>query len=487
MRTLVAHPDPARANALALKDLQSGAASLLLRLDPTGETGIAAAEASDLARVLEGVLIDLAPVALEAGFMGPLAADWLAAAAKGAPRARLGFDLDPLSAFAEAGASPGPIEAHLVKAAQVGARYAETYPLATACLASGRAVHEAGGGEAMELGVAAACALAYAKALVRAGLDAGQAFARIAVALAADAEYFTTLAKLRAMRAIWARLTAACEVTAPLKLQARSSRRMLSRLDPWTNLLRLTAATFGAALGGAETVTLDPFTQPLGPPAELARTQARNIQLVLMEESALGRVADPAGGSGYVEALTEALARAGWAAFQAIEAEGGIVAALEGGLVAREVARVREARLRDIATRKAGLIGVSQFADLAPAGVEVETVDSSDFAKAAPATHAPGPDSACPPLRPCAWPAPSSGCAPGPKPQASARRLISPRLGRPRRTVRASALSRPSWLRAGSPPRPARRTATPPRSRPWPSSAAPTLSMPRRRRPPPAR
>src|SRR5579872_1349663 len=236
VRTLVGVADPALANADALAELAQGAGSLLLRLDPTGQNGVAAGGADDVARVLEGVLLDVAPVALDAGFLGPKAADWLGAAAKGAPAAQLSFHLDPLSALASAGVSPGPIEAHLIAAATVGARLAETYPKANLFLASGQAAHEAGGGEALELGFAAASALAYAKALVRAGLPMADAWDRIVLGLAVDADPFIGVAKLRAGRRIWARLAGACGADAEARIEARSSGRMLTRADPWTNM-----------------------------------------------------------------------------------------------------------------------------------------------------------------------------------------------------------------------------------------------------------
>src|SRR6185312_2416753 len=162
-RTLVAHGDAAAANEQALTDLAGGARSLLLRIDPVGAAGVAIGSAEGLARALDGVLLDVAPVALDAGFLGPTAADWLGALARHAPAAELALHLDPLSAFAEGGASPGPLEAHLISAATVAARLAAPYPRASLFLASGRALHEAGGGEAGELALAVAAALAYAK------------------------------------------------------------------------------------------------------------------------------------------------------------------------------------------------------------------------------------------------------------------------------------------------------------------------------------
>jgi methylmalonyl-CoA mutase len=398
VRTTVRAADPVAANAEALADLAQGASSVLLRLDPLGQDGIAVGSADGLARVLDDVLLDAAPVALDAGFLGPKAADWLGAAAKGAPAAPLSFQLDPLSAFAEAGASPGPIEGHLIAAATVAARLAETYPKATLFLASGRPAHEAGGGEALELGLAAAAALAYAKALVRAGMAMADAFDRIVIGLTIDADPFLGVAKLRAARRIWSRLAGACGASAEARIEARSSGRMLTRADPWTNMVRLTAAAFAGAVGGADTLLLGAFSDALGPPTPFARRQSRNIQLVLKEEANLGRVIDPAAGSGYLESLTDELARAGWAGFQAIEAAGGVVKALESGLVSRLANEGRAELVARLERRELKLLGVTDFTaeDLRPA----EVAEPVGQAAQAPSPRLPGPDSDCPALAP---------------------------------------------------------------------------------------
>jgi methylmalonyl-CoA mutase len=174
---------------------------------------------------------------------------------------------------------------------------------------------------------------------------------------------------------------------------------MLSRLDPFVNLLRLTAAGFAAATGGADAVVLEPFTRPLGRPTAFARRQARNIQLVLMEEAHLGKVADPAGGAWYMEARTDALARAAWTVFQDIERDGGPVAALERGGFADRVAEVRAARAADVARRKLGLVGTSEFPDLEEAAVATEAVDAAAFARTVD-VRLPGPDGRAAPLSP---------------------------------------------------------------------------------------
>ena len=400
LRTVLDAPNPAMAHDHALQDLENGANSLLLRIDPTAADGIALACADDLARVIGGGEIERAPIALDAGFLGLQAAQWLQAAAKSAPRAKLALHLDPLSAFARSGASPGPVEAHVAAAAAVAATLRDTYPEATAFLASGAVTHEAGGTPAQELAVMLAAAAAYVRALEAAGTPLAEAPALVVLGLAADGEYFEVIAKLRAARALWVRFCAALGAEAPARIEARSSRRMLSRLDPWVNLLRLTAAGFGAAVGGADAVVLEPFTQPLGRPTPFARRQARNAQLVLMEEAALARVADPAGGAWFLEAQTDQLARAAWALFQQIEAAGGLARALQGGLIAGWAAEGRSALAADVASGARKLIGASVYRNPEEAPVAVDETDCRPFATARPDVRLPGEDSACPPLTP---------------------------------------------------------------------------------------
>jgi methylmalonyl-CoA mutase len=401
LRTATAHPDPVRANAEILKDLEQGAASVLLRLDPTGSNGVAIGSEADMARALQGVLLDLAPVVLEAGFLGPQAADWLSAVTKAAPNAPLAFHMDPLTALAQTGTSPGPIEAHLTSAASVGARLALTHAKASLMLASGRSVHEAGGSDAQELAFMAASLLSYARALTSAGMSLQEAFERIVIGVSVDGEYFTDIAKVRAARTLWGKITAACGVTAPARIEARSSNRMLTATDPWTNLLRQTSACFGAAIAGADAILLGNFTDALGLPTAFARRQTRNMQLVLMEESHLGRVADPAGGTWYLETLTDQLAKAAWSNFQAIEAAGGIVAALQSGKIAAQVEATRAQVLAAVEAKTRKILGVTVFPNADAKPVEIETANPADFAcKSVPDARLPGPDTACPALTP---------------------------------------------------------------------------------------
>jgi methylmalonyl-CoA mutase len=398
IRTRVRHPSVAAARDAALEDLAGGAASVILALRQPEQEGVAISSAETMAAALDGVLIDLAPVGLDAGYLGPQAADWLSDAAKGSPAAPLALHFDPLSTFARTGASPGPIESHLISAAGTAARLAQIHPNASLFLASGQVVHEAAGGPAEELAFALAAALAYLKALTRAGLSMESAASGIVLGVATDTDPLMSIAKLRAARMVWARLTAACGADTPAKIEARASQRMLTRAEPWTNLVRLTAAGLAAVVGGADAVVLGAFTDALGLPGRLARRMARNTQLILMEEGHLGAVADPTAGAGAFETLSLDLARAAWRRFNAIEAAGGIVAALRDGVITREAEAERGRLAEALQAGAQKIVGVTDFQAAEIRAAAVETAPKIETPP--PEPRLPGPDSHGPALAP---------------------------------------------------------------------------------------
>jgi len=365
LRTLVEGDEPAAVNAAVLADLEGGAASVVIR-------GAVLADSAPLTAALDGVALELAAVGLDAGLDGPEVANALAVAAKGSPRARLMFHMDPVSAFAESGEAPRSLEEHLTLAANTAARHAGAYPEASFFMAGGRVAHEAGGSIGQELAFAAANAAALVRAALAAGMTAEQALRGTVLGVAVDQEYFDSLAKVRALRLIWRSLSRAFGAETPAVIEARSSRRMLSARDPWPNLLRLTAAGFAGAVGGADAVVLDGFSRASGRPDAFARRQARNTQLVLMEEAHIGRVDDPAAGSWFLDQRTRELAEAGWDEFQKIEAEGGVVEALRGHVIQPRIARARQILEAALAGGAVQMVGVTKFvdADTRPAPVE---------------------------------------------------------------------------------------------------------------------
>jgi methylmalonyl-CoA mutase len=372
-----AEPDAALANAAILEDLQGGVTSLVLQIEAPGQSGLNyGAEA--LAVALKGVFLNGCTIALDArentmDAAGSLIELWRQANLS--ENARLGaFNCDPLGVLAATGTLYYPAD----RSCEIAAKLAvdcRGMSNVSALLADGRPYHEAGASEAQELAAMLATLVAYLRACEAQGLRPRMALGKIALSLAADSELFLTVAKLRAARVLVARVAEACGAAsagAVMHLSVTTSARMLARRDPWVNMLRATAACTGAAFGGADAITVLPFTWALGRPDPFARRMARNTHLVLQEESGLGRVMDPAAGAASIEQATGALAGKAWELFQSVERKGGMAMVLESGFWQGEIARVAEARSRAIATGRLELTGVSAFPRLGDDGVKVE-------------------------------------------------------------------------------------------------------------------
>lgn len=349
------------ARAAILADLENGVTSIWLAV---GAGGVPVAE---LPAVLDEVYLDLAPVVLDGGSSALEAGEaFLALAAdREVPADTLlgTLGLDPIGLRARAGTGPD-----VSSVVPLAARVAAEYPLVKAVVVDATPVQEAGGSEAQELGFALASGVAYLRALTDGGLTVEQAARVLEFRFAATAEQFPTIAKLRAARRLWARVLEASGIgsgASGVQTQhAVVSPTLFTKRDPWVNMLRGTVAGFAAGIGGADAVTVPPFDIALGAAEPFSRRIARNTQSLLIEESHLARVLDPAGGSWYVEHLTADLAQAGWAFFQEVEAAGGAVAALDSGFVASAVEAVRTTREKGIATRRTPLTGVSEFPNL---------------------------------------------------------------------------------------------------------------------------
>ncbi len=380
-------PDPAQANALLLEDLENGAGGLSLVFAPSKHArgaGLSIDTLAEMDRLLENVLLDLIHIRIDGGYVTRSSLALLVALAE-----RRGIDpsalqvtaeIDPIGGFAQKGWTSGTLEAMAPRLWDL-VHYCEDIGLKGALTsADGRIWHAAGASEAQELAYTLATAVTYLREIDRAGRDGLQPQSRVSVAMAADADQFATIAKLRAMRKLWARVLDACGLEqTPLEIHAETAWRMMTRRDPWVNMLRTTVAAFAAGVGGADSVSVLPFTEALGVPDSFARRVARNTQTILIEESNLHRVADPAAGSGAVEALTDELVREAWKLFQGVEAEGGIEQCVRYGSVHTAIARSRAARSRLIASRRAPLTGTSSFPNLAEKPVRVLTFEPHEL------------------------------------------------------------------------------------------------------------
>ena len=372
------HPSADEANAQALDDLANGADGLqIISFGALGAYGFGLRQfdSSALHKALDGVRFDAgANFELDLGPDGPDQALRFGALIErsGARPAdcAVAFGLDPFAVSAR-GRFSADWSAHSKPYVESALALRNKGFPGPFLVADARAVHAAGGSPAQELAFALAAAVSLLRRLEGNGAPPGEARALLAFRLAADTSELATLSKFRALRIAWSHVEAACGLEPrAAQVQAESAWRMMTARDPYVNVMRGAAAAFSAGLGGADSVSVLPHTLAVGLSDSLARRLARNAQLILLRESNLGFVADPAAGAGAFEALTKALCEKAWGIFQEIEGQGGLPTALASGAFQQQVAVNAAALKRDVARLKSPITGVSAHADLAERPVE---------------------------------------------------------------------------------------------------------------------
>jgi methylmalonyl-CoA mutase len=355
IRSAVVDPDATKAAGAVIEDLSNGVTSLWITLGGNGT------RLEDLPLVLDEVYFDLAPVIVQAsGDVTGIQAAWALAdllPRAGGPHPFCNLGADPIGASVRSATTADLTD--LSPIADLAVRLGVRGLVVDATVA-----HEAGAAEVGELGYSLAVGVAYLRALTAAGMPLEVALDLLEFRYAATADQFVTMAKFRAARTLWyrvAQLSGAAPARAVQAQHGVTSWPMITRYDPWTNLLRGTISAFAAGVGGATAVTVLPFDSALGVPESLGRRLARNTSSLLLSEAGVAIATDPGGGAHAVEALTARLAAAGWAEFQRVEAAGGIVAALSDGSVAGRWASVAAARRQRLNTRRQAVTGVSEF------------------------------------------------------------------------------------------------------------------------------
>lgn len=373
--------DPETVRAELLDDLDRGAEGVSIRLDRAfrlgspetanvGRDGVAIATAADLAAVLQGVDLRATHLSIDAGgnTLAGLAMLATVLTENDINPAEGSFTVsgDPLGALARDGALPGSLDHAWDEVAAAISRAAQIGTSIRPWVTSTQSYHDAGADAVLELGLGIASAVDGLRALAARGIDAAAAAPAMEFTCAIGRDLFTEVAKLRALRLLWTRVLELCgaaDAAASVRIHATCSRRTTTRRDPWVNMLRGTSETFAAIVGGASSIATTPFDAALGDSTSLSRRVARNTQLVLRMESHLDAVADPAGGSWYVEKLTHEMAEAAWAVFQDIEKAGGMGAALVAGAVSERVAASADATEAGLRKRRVPVTGVSTFAN----------------------------------------------------------------------------------------------------------------------------
>jgi methylmalonyl-CoA mutase len=381
---VLATDDSAETARWVLDELERGATSVLLDL-----SNVTAVDVDHLDAALDGVLLDIAAV-VPTNAADPRAAasamlDLLARRSVSSDDAATALGLDPLGRWATT--AVGDVADDLSAAAAIAQRCASEFPNVRSIVVDATVVHEAGGGDVDELAYAASAGVQYVRTLTDAGLSVDDAFAQLEFRFAATPDQFLTIAKLRAARRIWQRIASVSGAGDDAQTQrqhAVSSTAAASRYDVSVNLLRGTVECFGAGVGGADSVTLLPHDELLVTGgSDLGRRMSRNTQLVLIEESNLAKVIDMAGGSWYVEQLTDQLAHAAWQLMQEFERTGGLVEAVQQGVLQARVDATRARRDEAVATRTRPMTGVTEFPNIA------DTIPAPPSAPEASASTAP--------------------------------------------------------------------------------------------------
>lgn len=398
------HPDRSVANTEILEDLNGGVTEVTLTFDQAARRGLGPADEGfaetrglegigisnldDLSIVLDGVYLDMAGVALDAGAATLPAAGLLGALWRengiSNEQAIASFRADPLGTLVRDGSLPFSPEEGLAQAAALAQETGRAYAKVRALGVDTNPYVEAGASTAWELAIAISTAVEHLRAGDAIGNDAAAVASQIEFNLAVGPDQFLEMAKFRAVRRIWARVLEECGVPAEKRHSAtygQTTARMITAIDPWVNMLRVTTGAFAAGTGGADGVTVTPFDRAIGQPGALGRRIARNTQIVLQDESSLGRISDPAAGSWYVEKLTDEVAQAAWQRFSEIEAEGGALAALRSGLIAAKLSEQADIREDELAHRVRVMTGINEFPLLGDDGTTPETVDRAAIAK----------------------------------------------------------------------------------------------------------
>jgi len=362
-------PDVARAATQARDDIDGGANGIALVFEGAANAfgyGLPASPQA-LAEVLAAIDLSGRHVRIDSHPSSRTSVDWLIAylAGRRVDPTRLEFALgiDPAAVFAATGRLRMSIAALEESLPQSLAHLFSIGVPGVLLEADARVYHNAGATAGQELGAALAGAIGHLQMVERARQPLVYAAPHVGFALSADQDQLMVTAKLRALRLLWARAQEVCGFApSPARIHAETSMRMMTAKDAETNILRCTIAAFAAAVGGADSIAVLPYSAAAGLPGPFARRIARNTQLVLASETGIDRVADPGAGSGAIETLTDRLCEAGWQEFQAIRAEGGLLASLKAGALQARIRAASAQRAARIAAGEETIIGISRYA-----------------------------------------------------------------------------------------------------------------------------
>lgn len=393
----LAYPTVEEFNQALREDLERGLDIACLRLDSAGflgldpdqadphlvgQDGTSLASLAELETALQGVDLARIPLCMQPGSSAlPMAAMLVAMLRRqdvDLKELKGGLGSDPVFGLARSGSLPTAMDQIQDELAILTRWAVDNAPQVTTLPIYEKPWHNGGADSALGLGLCLAAGVNTLRAMEQRGLEPDLVHPRLRFRMIMGPDFFMEIAKLRALRLLWSDIASACGCSpecSRVLVHARTSIRSYSALDPHVNMLRAVTMAMSAVLGGADSLHVDPFDAVDSLPDQFSRRIARNVQLILAEECHFDQVADPAGGSWYVEKLTADLAARAWEIFREIEAAGGVVAALKSGLVQAKVAAAAELRRERLATGKDVLVGTTRFANPQESERQARTVD----------------------------------------------------------------------------------------------------------------
>lgn len=367
----VTYENPKRANEAICHDLENGQTGINLVLqDMMNGSGVVLQDKADFHTIFDNVNLERIPIHM---YAGPVSLPMIASFASylkdkkvflGDVQGCIGAD--PLAALVSSGSLPYSVEAAYDVLANVTDWSKHNIPKLSTILVQGHPYHEGGGSAVEELAFSLATAVEYVDNMVKRGLAIDDVACRVTFSFSIGSNLFMEIAKFRAARMLWANIVKAFGGNATsqkMKIHARTSKWNKTIYDPHVNILRGAIEAFAGAVGGVDSMHVAPFDELIKTPTDFSRRVARNTQIILQEEAHLGKVMDPAGGSWYVEALTDEVAKKAWALFQEVEAKGGMLAALQAGFPQQKVAETAAKRDENIKRRRDVFVGTNKYAN----------------------------------------------------------------------------------------------------------------------------
>ncbi|MDE5412523.1 methylmalonyl-CoA mutase family protein [Alkalihalobacterium chitinilyticum] len=391
---------PKQFNLVAKHDLARGQTVLNIVLDEVtkkglnieeakqmvGQSGLNVTSVEDMKTAIEDIDLANIPVHIHAGANSLPVLAVLVGAAKNnnieVSQLQGVVGMDPIGQLVENGSIEYSLEECYNVMADTVKWSTENAPSLQTVLVEGTPYHNGGSSAVEELAFSLATGVEYLQALTSRGVSVKDAAKSIRFVFSVGSDYFMEISKLRAARILWSKIVTAFggeESDGKLTIHARTSSWTKTKYDPYVNMLRTTSEAFAAAVGGANSIHVSPFDEPIQKSTPFSRRIARNISIILQEESHIGQTADPAGGSWYVEVLTNELAEKAWALFQQVEQTGGVIEALKAGMPQQKVAETKTNRLNNISQRKDIFVGTNMYANTTEKAIDVVPEDDTKY------------------------------------------------------------------------------------------------------------